>query len=536
MTIVSAKLPAGRWAIASLLLLQVGVMLAAISHESFWIDEFWNAYFVALDSVAELVAALSAPYGSQTPLHFIYGYLWGQIFPHSEFGLRLSNLPLFVMGQAAMVWALRAYPRPFGYAMLAVSAVHPMVWQYANELRPYIMIYAGSEMILAYLLHLHAASRDHSRVSPVALPVFVVGSILLFGASLLGAFWVFAACVYGAWFHQRHLGWRYLLRRSNLVWIAAFCLILGALTLYYISSLLSGAGASRIATTTLATLVFSVYELLGLSGIGPGRLELRETGAAALRPYALWLVPAGLLILATLGMGLQAARARLGNAQFLLALALAALPVLIVVTAGFVMHWRVLGRHLMGELPLLNLLFALGLVQWFSGSGLRRRPLHITLAASLLLVLLCSALAFRFADRHRKDDYQAAAAVARQALASGARVWWAADALGARYYGVPGTFDYMGELTNVHAPYVCEDHVGVQSISGATGECLDRLLRPDVVILSKPDAFDQSGAVATYLAANRFVLTQQLPAFSIWRLVESNAILTPKQRAAEARK
>ena len=530
----SPKMPDTRWAIGSLLVLQVGVMFAAISHESFWIDEFWNAYFVALGSLANLVEALRTPYGSQTPLHFIYGYLWGQLFPHSEFGLRLSNLPLFVMGQAAMVWALRAYPRSFAYSMLAVSALHPMVWQYANEFRPYTMMYAGSEMILAYLLHLHAASHDHTGVSRLALPVFAVGSVLLFGASLLGALWVLAACVYGAHFHRRHLGWRYLLRRANVIWVAVFGTAISALTLYYINSLLSGGGASRIATTTAATLAFDAYELLGLSGIGPGRLELRETGMPALRPYALWLVPACLLILATLGTGLRAAMVRLGTRPFMLALALGAMPVLIVVAAGFAMHWRVLGRHLMGELPLLNLLFALGLVQWFGGPADRRKPIRTTLAASLLLVFAGSSLAFRFAERHRKDDYQAASAIARQGLAAGQRVWWVADALGARYYALPGVFDYVGELTNRPLPYACVDRPGVQSISGAPAECLRRLQRPDLVIVSKPETFDRTGVVAAYLEAERFRIVQQFPAFSIWRPGEPDGVVAPQTRSTKS--
>ena len=159
-------------------------MLLAISRESFWIDEFWNVYFVSLQSLGELYQALSAPYGSQTPLHFVYGYFWGQFFAHSEAGLRLSNLPLFVMGQMCLYWALRAYPRPFTYALLALSALHPMVWQYANELRPYIMIYAGSEMLLAYVLHLHSLGDQEKRVGLLATSIFVVGGIVLFGASL----------------------------------------------------------------------------------------------------------------------------------------------------------------------------------------------------------------------------------------------------------------------------------------------------------------------------------------------------------------
>ena len=276
MTSRNLKLHTPKWDTGLFLLLQVSIMLLAISRESFWIDEFWNVYFASLESVEQLYAGLSAPYGSQTPLHFIYGYFWVKFFPASEVGFRLSNLPLFVMGQASLFWALRPYPRAFVYWFLALCALHPMIWQYANELRPYIMIHAGAQMILAYILHLHAASSNDTRVSPQASVIFILGSILLFGASLLGVFWVASASVYITYFHYRHLDWSYLKERFMLFFGCVFLVIIGLLTLYYASSLLRGGGASRLASTTVATLIFDAYELLGLSGLGPGRLELRD--------------------------------------------------------------------------------------------------------------------------------------------------------------------------------------------------------------------------------------------------------------------
>ena len=119
MTRTRLALPARPWLAAGFLLLQVGVMLVAISRESFWIDEFWSAYFASLDSVRQLVELLMIPSGSQTPFHFAYGFLWGQFFPLSEAGLRLSNLPLFLLGQASLWWALRAYPRSFAGWLMA---------------------------------------------------------------------------------------------------------------------------------------------------------------------------------------------------------------------------------------------------------------------------------------------------------------------------------------------------------------------------------------------------------------------------------
>ena len=498
-------------------------MLVAISHESFWIDEFWSAYFASLESFRQLVDLLMIPSGSQTPFHFAYGYLWGQFFPLSEAGLRLSNLPLFLLGQASLWWALRAYPRSFAGWLMGLSAMHPMVWQYANELRQYVMMYAGAEMILAYLLHIHAAARSDRRVGMAASAVFVVGSTLLFGASLLGVFWVAAAWVYVAWFHHRHLDWRYLKRGPTLALGLAFIAMSGMLTAYYLSSLLRGGGASRISSTTLATLVFDGYELLGLSGVGPGRLELRDGGFASLGPYWIWLIPIVVVVIAALLIGVREAMLRLGTRGFALAAVLGVLPMAIVVVSGFAMHWRVLGRHMIAELPMLNLVFALGLTRLCRPGDGRGLLLRVTIAVAFSLAFVYSSCSLRFAERHRKDDYLAAAAIAKQELAAGKRVWWAADALGARYYGLPGDFDYLGELTGQHKPPGCEDRPGVQAIAAAPAGCLEKLVSPDVVILSKPETFDANGVIAGYLKNRSFAKVRELPAFTIWRPVPAPA-------------
>ena len=513
--------PAGPLITSLFALIPVGVMLLAISDESFWIDEFWNAYFASIESLTKLVELLRIPSGSQTPLHFAYSFFWGQLFSTSELGLRLSNLPLFVIGQWSLYWALRDYPRQFAFALLTVSSLHPMIWQYANEVRPYIMMYAGGSMMLAYLLHLNAIKTQAKLVSPGGTAIFVVGSILLFGASLLGAFWVAAACVYVVAIHDRHLGWRYLKEPANLALLSAFLVITGLLTIYYLSSLLRGGGASRISSTTPATLLFGAYELLGLSGLGPSRLALREAGIASLHAYWVWLTLALGIILAASVKGLLEAKNRLGTRWFVLILVLGMAPVLIVVASGFAMHWRVLGRHLIGSLPLLNVVLALGLAKLCAAEPSRGRPWRLALAGGLVLALAGSSLSLRFAERHAKDDYRAAADIARQALADGKRVWWAADALGAWYYKLPGEFDYWGELTGMHKPAVCIDMTGVQSVVDASADCLRNLQLPDVVILSKPETFDRSGALTEYLSIRHFDISQALPAFTVWRPTNS---------------
>lgn len=517
MTAHFPKPRSGPWQVGVFALIQIVVMLLAISNESLWIDEFWTAHFGAMKSFKDFFELLLVPSGSQTPLHFLHFYLWGLLDPAGEFFLRLANLPLFVAGQLAVFWALRDYPRKFAYLFLTLSALHPMVWQYANEARPYIMMYAGSQMILAYLLNLHASPASGRPAEPLFLMLFVAGGILLFGASLLGVFWVAAACVYVLLHHLRYATWRDLLSGVNLLLLGLFLVSTALLTVYYLNSLLLGAGGSRLASSTPATVMSTAYEVMGLAGIGPSRLELRSLGAPALAPYAIALLAAGGVLFAVLVVGLNEARARLGTRALLLIGALGLLPVGIVIFSGFAMHWRVAGRHLFAALPLLNLVLALGLATLLQADAHRRQRLRWLLAVAALLVFAYSACSLRFSARHRKDDYRAAAALSQAALAQGQRVWWAADVIGARYYKLPGEFDVLGELTGQHKPLACSDLPGAQAIANASTQCLLALTRPDVVILSKPDTFDASGDIAGYLKAQQFAVVQTLPAFTIWR-------------------
>jgi hypothetical protein len=508
---------ADAWQVGVFALIQTVVMLLAISNESLWIDEFWTAHFGAMESFKAFYELLLVPSGSQTPLHFLHFYLWGQFSPPGEYFFRLANLPLFVAGQVAVFWALRDYPKTFAYSFLALSALHPMVWQYANEARPYIMMYAGAQMILAYLLHLHAASARGRSAEPLFLLLFVLGGVLLFGASMLGAFWVLAASVFVLVHHLRQSTWRELFRGVNPLLVGLLLIATAVLTAYYLNSLLKGAGASRLASSTPATVLFAVYEVLGLAGIGPSRLELRDSGLAALTPYVIGLAAAGAVLLLVLAIGLNEARRRLGTRELLWLLALGLFPVAVVVFSGFAMHWRVLGRHLIAALPLLNLLWALGLASLLQADGRKGQRWRWLLAASALLFLLWSSCALRFAEHHRKDDYRAAAALAQTAAAQGQKVWWAADVIGADYYGLPGEFDVLGELTGLHKPMPCGDRPGVQAVANVSVQCLLKLSVPDVVILSKPETFDIHADLAGYLKAGPFTLVQRLPAFTIWR-------------------
>ena len=122
-------------------------------------------------------------------------------------------------------------------------------------------------------------------------------------------------------------------------------------------------------------------------------------------------------------------------------------------------------------------------------------------AAAILLVLglMLSSYECRFAFRHSKDDYRAAAAVALEALAAGKKVWWVADITSGTFYHVP--------LSMAEAP-------GCAWWVNAVPPDLTTL--PDEVVLSKPDICDPAGSVRHFLAGRHYRLTHSFQAVTVW--------------------
>jgi len=270
---------------------------------------------------------------------------------------------------------------------------------------------------------------------------------------------------------------------------------MGGLFGIYLWSYLSGVRAENAGSLNVSSSVFACYELLGLSGLGPGRVALRESGFQALVPYLPMIVPATALTVYVLGTGLREIASRLGNRDTLAALSLIAVATGILFVLASRSHFRILGRHLTPLVCLIIVVLASGL------TALWTRPARWKRGLVLLFVTLdlLSLSQLRLAVRHRKDDYRSAAHWATAALTADKSVWWVADLKGAEYYGVP--------------------------ISPEPGPRRALALRsalqlpepaPDVVVVSKPDIFDGQFAVRHFLARNAYRQTGSLQAFTLW--------------------
>ena len=121
---------------------------------------------------------------------------------------------------------------------------------------------------------------------------------------------------------------------------------------------------------------------------------------------------------------------------------------------------------------------------------------------------------WRKLDASRQADIaREAAAVASQALDQHRCVWWAADAYGAAYYALP-----LQPSARAAAAFPVP----------AMPAGIARLPAPDVVLFSRPDVFDEHGALRTWLKAHGFVDRPGPPGFTIWQSAgEGPATIVP---------
>lgn len=469
----------------------LAALCIAVSGQSYWIDEANAAWRAAEPSFRLLMGRMVSDTGSdaQMPLFLLAIWAWEKVVGHGEIALRAMNLLWVVPG--LYIFANGKVDR------LLVAGTSAFLWFYLDEARPYGMQIGASLMLFGLFERAVTAARDPAGEAPLLRPyqvwLLAFGLIALAGSSLLGAIWAAAAVAAAAFavpWRRRQIAATHLLGPALL-----FVLVLAPLGLYYLWTVLAGAGGTKVAVTDARNLVFSVYELLGFAGLGPGRTDLRAAGAAAFAPHLFALAGYAILVGAvTLAGAIHIVRNVAPRTLAACAIAFAAAAALILI-AGYTMHWRVVGRHLAPALAAVLAIQAAGVTL------LWRWPIGKLLVLAFLVMALASAASIRFAPRHAKDDYRSAAAVARSALAVGDRVWWNADALGALVYKVP-----LGQGCS-NALYVVEPQPGFAS----------SLETPTLVVTSKPDIYDPDGILAAFLSSQQFHVTETFQAFQIWR-------------------
>lgn len=478
-------------------LVLAGVFACAISGQSLWIDEACTALKAQQPTLAGWWGEMRHEQGSdlQMPLYMLWIWGCGKVFGTSELALRAVNGFWFVPGLLALTGSL-AGQRPLQLAMFLTTALSPFAWYYLDEARPYAMQLGASLFLFAALYHWSqnpaAAVTERGWVRG-----FVLALVVLAGGSLLGMIWAAAVvAMLPVIFSQTDF------RRLICNHVGAWLTGLGLLALlggYYLWTLQTGARASAVGTTDGKSLAFVVYELLGFAGLGPGRLEIRAGNWPAFQAHGLVLATFAGLVAMVLGLaGRQWFQSR-DRKKWLVLLLLAA-PVVFLFAAGVVLHFRVLGRHFTPLTPVIFFALATGVVAAWRQSVMGKAVVVVFFA-----FYLTSSLSLRFAVRHEKDNYRAAALVAKAALARGQSVWWNADYNGALYYQVP-MVPRGGSAQNGRAIMRVNESPEMILAAGPA----------DVIIASRRDVYDGTGALAEFLTAAHYRRTTNLTAFSVW--------------------
>jgi len=417
-----------------------------------------------------------------------------KMFGASEWALRAANIPWFV---AAIAIFTGAFAGPRRWAMGLVALGCPFAWYYLNEARPYAIQLSASMVVFAALYRLSQSSILTAGQERAWVSAFFLGMICLCGSSLLGMIWAGAALL-SAWFlfPQKRLMELARAHRSACVFSIG---LLAATGIYYLWTLKIGARATG-GKTDARNLIFVGYELFGFGGLGPGRLEMRGNALTVFLPYVkeLALYAGTVVSLCLLGIG-QIYHGPSRPTALRLS-AIISVPMLVLLGAGYIMHFRVLERHFTPLLPALVFVVGLGLTAAWSG----RHWIFKLLPCGFVALSVVSCLEVRFAVRHKKDDYRDAAAVANEALRNGQIVWWNAGLHGAAYYHLPLSSD----------PDVRNRAVWLLNPNPGT---LSSLPPPEIIIASKPDMFDDQGVLAEYVRKTPYVKSASFPAFMLWQ-------------------
>lgn len=475
--------------------------LLACSADSLWIDEAWMALLASEPTPEGWWRAMWEASGStlQMPFYSVYLWLWEKMAGHSEWALRAANIPFFILGQWALFRSLRHQKRVAVFTVL-VAGVSPFLWGYLAEARPYAMQYGGACLAVAGLIQLSARRPLKTR----DLMLFCAGLILLCGSSALAFPWAGMAALTALWLNYKDPSLMRV-RALHAVLLTGVGLLLLAIFIYDLWAARNGAKPSSVGKTSSLNLLFVGYELLGFLGLGPGRLEIRESQSlSVLMPYLGSLS----LLVAALALALFHVR-RVEKSLWMSFLLYSVAPLIFVTLLALIAPFRLLGRHIT---PLAPVLFVI--LGFAAAAPAKWRGNHWFVA-----VWLASALILRTHSRHHRDDYRDAASAAKTALAKNENVWWSADRSAAAYYGVPLGPGVFG---------------GAKLVTGVPRAGLAEMLAPDLVITSKPDIYDPADNLESFLREHSFTPIQALPAFKIWR--QAAAPADPREFAETARR
>lgn len=473
-----------------------------VTGQSFWLDEGMAVSKSVMPTFGEFWKGFSATRASdiQQPLFMISSWAWAKVVGCSEWGLRAQNW-LWMALAFGFVASRPQWNRRVRLLWCALAALSPFLAMYMDEAKGYIM-----HFVAGTLLFLPIAALGEERTDRFAFGTFSVGLLLTCGLALTGVVYAFWPCL---WLLARLVREKSLSRflAAHWGWLAVDAAGLAVLAGWYLHTLAVGARGTFLGPPSVSTMGFLAYEWFGFSGMGPSRLVMRVEQVRALRPFV---VPLALYAGANVFFALEwwltwhrrrrvaagMGRRRFQVPAYAMPFLLGLLGVVSMHVIGFADDMAVRARHVMPVFPAALFVVAVwGDRMWESRRAAPRAALAVLLAA-----MAVSAFAFRFGERHGKENYRHAAALALAALRAGQCVWWSADGNSAWLYGLRegGTNRFY-------------------RWQGTAAADLEAAPAPDVVFINRPDTWDIHGNIARYVAEHGLRQVDEFTGFRVYR-------------------
>ena len=477
------------------------ILPLTISSDSLWVDEAYNALFALKHSFIDFLKYFLANTRSenQMPLGMFASWIGGRALGVSEWSLRAINIIWGIVTVVCFYVLGKRFRMPW---LPLFMAIQPFFWYYLNEARPYAMQIASGSLLL-----ISCVEADENCNREVNwLPSFILGAILLCGSSLLGVFpFFFWFIVISVILVKKS----YNPSKGSILALGAMLIILAALALFYLWTLMRGAGGAKIWKPGWENIAYAFYDFLGFGGLGPSRNELRSLAKVeggiihGIKGY----IP-GLLMLATCytAVLVMFIRTKCISCRMIKHdLAVFAGTCVAILGVSYAIKWPFWGRHLSAIFPISVFLIAFSIHQTLN----RKNIFGKVLLGALSILLVASALNLRFGSEHAKDDYRDAAAEAKSNLLLGRPVWWAADLAAAEYYQVIPSYPSTGASVTTIGKF--------HAIQNADSSSINQLPIPGTVILSKRDIYDPVGILQDWMNKHQFKLQKKWTAFEVWR-------------------
>jgi len=486
----------------------------AITHQSLWMDEGYTVWFAAHKTFGSFLSALMGAPGAtgdpQMLFYLLYMWGWVKVFGESEFALRAANIPFALLFLGAMAWAAERFLKLSNLWVL--FCLSPFFWFYLNDARPYVALMTFATAAIVALLAYLEYPTEYARTAPWCS---LIALLFMWGTHILGAllFPSILVMVLAAAVTDENLRSRFVRDWSRpLLCCLPVFLALGA---FFVWASAHGVSKER-GESGFSNLAFALYEFTGFSGLGPPRLELRQT------PHPYIFAPYWQLLafgaVPMLFLGYLTFRKRPSSTVRYLGIGLI-VGVATAIGLAKIEHFQILGRHMAVFFPLLWMMLMLWAKPLFSSPSERNLTIATVLAVGVVWAVSDARLISL--SKYERDSFRNAVSIAEtKARQDDATILWVADTHAAAYYGIratkilgsseTGNENGLGWRVTTHA-------IDAQNWSPEeAASYVSTSKKPLILVVSRPDLFDNTGAWHALIQQQQPMEVAQLTAFSIY--------------------